>query len=65
MEFDNFLIEKVSEKLATNKYPATLPGQRKLICTGKEVPASIGWNFLVWFIYGFLCSIIGNFGNKK
>ena len=37
----------------------------KLICTEKTVPASIGWNFLVWFILTGLYVFIANIIDKK
>jgi len=45
MEVDNFLIEKISEKLAKNKYPATLPGQRKLFADCRKDKALKEYTF--------------------
>jgi len=44
-EVDNFLIEKISEKLATNTYPATLPGQRKLFADCRKDKALKDYTF--------------------
>ena len=45
MEVDSFLIEKISEKLAKNKYPATFVGQRKLFADCRKDKALKDYTF--------------------